>query len=720
MPRLMYPGLKLFSRKDDTSVINDKSKAEFEVHNNPSRKYSTKSNENSIRYFNSQINSWGNTPGALNDYSPTIVGTSTFDDSESDIRLLSQFWFTIIQKVFSHVPLRCDNAFIEELHFNIITLSDLNGLNRYVSPLKPQKSILDFPKHQQNWKNDLNYKTKQTSFGLVIRRDSPTFLVQNTLSYNYTVRNCLKIMYKLKGLRIEGRHQSKRIVIMVLIFLYLTFKQTQFRNQYLRYDYMKKLTSLLRSFNSWDALINQYHLQFKELHIESIFDNKTDQVETPYVLNVNQRKHTIQNLHEIISLNVDHLHYALIALIKSRLPYCNESALEEYCKLFDITIFDLEYSFEQKMTDISKKIKGVHTLRKFWLCCILAATRIKVEHGDITGNMGSSLFSNLSQLLYMEIDHETSDSFNSLAFQEQSNEIENVSHAVTSLISLLLRNKDLLHDITSERGVLMGRRNSANSHSKRQLFLISQSIDQLSQQVSELTTNYSKSEDNSLDSHVRDIISKMSSVKNSLEMKLQTKCIEEYKSAPSIRSTRRDISSSIHPKGFALDILRTPTLQSPTIDLKQDIEFTQVDNEDDYSSSDDKSYDNDTTFHLEQFIAATPNQRTVSVHYQSMKQLSDEQLQSQLTNQIMRFSAENKQSRENLRAEKSFELLKRCRKQKTKLMVNDIVNEGGLNDIAEDDYESANRTNDTQQTGGISNYGAEDGIPVLYNIEQFV
>ena len=718
MHQLQYPGLQLFTKSEHTSNARSRSLVESFESKSPSIKHATTINNYLSSSQNKHPNIWRNESFTLNDSSPTIVGDGSFGDSLSDNQNLTHFWYSVIQIVFSHVPQRNSSDFIEEINFNIIRLSDLNGLNRNISPLKPQKSVLDFPKRQRELMGGEFKNSKQTIFGRVIRQDLHTYLVKRTLRYNSIVIQCLMVIYKLKGLRGEIRRKSKRIVITVLILLYLAFQQTQFRIQYIRYNYMNKLVSLLNALNSLETLISQYHLHFKELHIDNIFINSNDAINSQHATNLNQKEVNIQHLHDIIELNADHLHFMFISLIKNKFPQCNGQIIEEYCKLFDISTFDLEFSLSHRVIDISEKIKSLQTLKKFWLCCLLATTRSRGLNNNRLVHSESMMIRTLSELLGVSPDDETFDFFSNINLHDFSHEIDDTLNTITSLTSLLLKNRYLLQDITPETNRTT-EQNQQDLISECQLFSINQTIDKLREQLSELPINCSMSGDLSFDGQLRTVVSKLASTKDYLDRKLLSKP-DNYHPTRSVKSGRRDISSASHSRGFALDVLRTPTLQTPTIDLKQEIEFTQIDNDDDYSSSDDRSNDYDTTFHLEQFIAATPNQRTVSVHYQSMKQLSDEQLQTQLTNEIMKFSAENKQSRENLRAEKSFELLKRCKNQSRK-NYSKITKDGVLGAIQEDNCETGNVTNNSQQDDGdISKFGTEEGIPVLYNIEQFV
>ena len=175
------------------------------------------------------------------------------------------------------------------------------------------------------------------------------------------------------------------------------------------------------------------------------------------------------------------------------------------------------------------------------------------------------------------------------------------------------------------------------------------------------------------------------------------------------RIVSRNVSgnrSSIYGKGLSLDVLRGPSPVDTTINLNRKVEFIKIDSNDEeddddlsdtneYISSNDECDNEDETI-IQCKVHHNPPDfkvRQNSVHYQSMKQLSDEQLQKQLQDKIFQFSAENKKSRENLRAEKSFELLKRCQ----------------------------TNQNDLQHKHSIDREHmclSEEGIAVLYNISE--
>jgi len=133
-------------------------------------------------------------------------------------------------------------------------------------------------------------------------------------------------------------------------------------------------------------------------------------------------------------------------------------------------------------------------------------------------------------------------------------------------------------------------------------------------------------------------------------------------------------------------------------------------------SSDDEYFNEDETIiQCEvQPNVETHTNRGMSVHYQSMRQLSDEQLQRQLQDKITKFSAENKKSRENLRAEKSFELLKRCRNHHNE-QLNFDKTKNAIHGQFDVDMTELNGKLDKEHHICVS----EEGIPILYNIREY-
>ena len=635
----------------------------------------------------------------FNDSSPTIVPESPFPNDPSYIGSISPYWNNIIQFVFKDIPYTSDPLFKEEFQYNIIGSSFLHDLNSHIHPLKPKCSLLDL---QNNYLNSVEKQNSViiTKYGKLTKEIRYNFKFDQTLNYGKTILNCLKIMHVLKDLSQNLQNKSKRIVIVVLLTIYLTFQQNCYRIHQTKMKSIRLIKKMISLFEYTDSLISQYHLHFKELHVkENIFSCKSKiKSYQPH----HSHNSSISRIRDILNSSTDQIFLKLNHILTKFIIHCNLNILQKYCEIFDITAVDLEICLSEPASSLTRKISNVNILRKFLFCCLLSITEDDVIPANMKYNEQKYDF--LKLFKYKQTMKHIYDEGKILECVNKS--LESLNNMMNAILSVLQENKFILN----EKEIPNVKISETNSwRLKKHSLKIEETLVMLENQIY-ILKKYGETNDELviIQSHLNKLLDITETIS------------DDSKSESELNTPQRIVSrnvsgnrSSVYGKGFSLDVLRGPSPVDTAINLNRKVEFVKIDNNDDededdlsdtneYSSSNDECDNEDETIIQCEVRCKLPDFkiRQKSVHYQSMKQLSDEQLQKQLQDEIFKFSAENKKSRENLRAEKSFELLKRCQTKQ-----NDPKNNNNL---------TAKELTFDREHICLS----EEGVAALYNISE--
>ncbi|KAG0659889.1 inheritance of peroxisomes protein 2 [Maudiozyma exigua] len=638
----------------------------------------------------------------FNDSSPTIVPESPFPNDPSYIKSISPYLNNVIQFVFNDIPDAYDPFFKEEFQYNIIGSSFLHDLNSHVHPLKPKSSILDLGKNCHN--SIENQKgVIITKYGKLTKEIKWTFKFDQTLNYNKTILACFKTMHILKTLPQHLQTKSKRIVIVVLITLYLTFQENCFRIHQTKIKSIQLIKKMVSLFEYMDGWISQYHLHFKELHVkENIFSLKSKTKRSGVDLSQNA---SISRIYDILNSSTDQIFFKLNYIIKEIMIRCNFNILQKYCEMFDIVTVDLEICLTEPANSLTRKISNINILRKFLFCCLLSITRDGLV--QVNKNYNEKPYDFLKLFNQNRGQDRVYDDGKIL--EHVNGSLKSLNDIMNTILLVLQENKYLLNEaevstVTAcNTDSLLLKKHSLKTHD---------TLETLENQINILKRYGDVTQELSdVKSHLNKLIRMVNTIPNDSGSDSELH-IPQHSVSRNVSGNR----SSVYGKGFSLDVLRGPSPLDTTINLNRKVEFVKIDssdNEDDilsdtneYMSSNEDNDNGDETIIQCEVHRTLPDFkiRQKSVHYQSMKQLSDEQLQRQLQDEILKFSAENKKSRENLRAEKSFELLKRCQTTPYDLKNN---NNSIDNLIAKD-----------MKFGSERMCLLEEGIAALYNISE--
>lgn len=656
---------------------------------------------------------------AFNDSSPTLVGGNTFDDVPEENNLIPHFWFNIINKVFEELPYGINDQFDEEFQYNIITSIFLHDLHGYGTLLKPKVSILDFLKNNSHQLNRQIRSTTPTKYGHIRRIQNSNFEIIETLDYSSVVLSCLKVLYRLKKLKRELRYQSKRIVIALLIIMYLVFQQKYFRIQYTKYKTIKVLKTALKSLEVLDKLFNQYHLRYKELNVNQKIDIPKQREFNMIHNNSHENLRTdVLIIEDLLSSTMDHLYFKLVSVLKNCLPFCQFATLNKYCDMFDITILDLHISIFQQRNFLAEKSENINTLIRFMLCCLLSMNRNAKQDNIPLVDVENTFRLNLTNIFGCNLDVGKCETPNEGEILNMINEnIENLCSATTTLISLLTDNRDILNKTINNYELIKVRVKFDESSIIKQMTTIENTLCKFEDQIKFLKNNNNYVETDELNDKKDRIMKRLHSCVENLSNRhnMENHVMDSNNQRNISGRNTSENRSSIYNRGFSLDVLKTlsSTSNDTSVNLNRKVDFISVESEDDMSSLEENIGEDVTNIDNNNLITTMQTTRHSSTHYQSMRQLSDEQLQRQLNNEIQKFSAENKKSKENLRTEKSFELLKRQRKQPTE-----------FHSSRQADYDFTWKDDGANTSRNIQRderqIASEETIPLLYKIEEFM
>ncbi|SMN19212.1 similar to Saccharomyces cerevisiae YMR163C INP2 Peroxisome-specific receptor important for peroxisome inheritance [Maudiozyma saulgeensis] len=724
MRQLYSPGLQLFMENDpnadilySTSNINKSLKA---TNKNDYSQATCVNNQDILASIKERDISLPKSVH-FNDSSPTIVSDSPYLTNHGFENFVSPFWNNIIESVFKDLPYNGDNQFIEEFKYNVISSSFLHDLNSYIHPIKPKSSILDFNNKDNEKLNKTIKLSKKTRYGKIAKKVNYRFVLIGTLDYSSTVFSCLKVMYSLKKLNKSLQRNTKRIVIVLLIFLYLSFQQTNLRVHCIRakcIEVIKEMTPLLENL---DTLISQYHLQYKELNIKKnsavLKENERLNLKNTLKNKSSIERTDISTIHDILHSTTDQMFFKINSTIRQWLTCCDFDNLSSYCEMFDVSPFELRICLTQHCSSLSQNISNIHILRKFLFCCLLSILNdSKIQSKTIDSNF---------QLKILRL-FKCSKNQKSI----RMNECSILNKVNSSLISLMDTTKILVSSLQENKSVFKMAQLDCfpsiittsydQTTIKRQQNLIYETLETLEDQI-EIIQKYNKSnyDFSSVENRLRHLINSVHDFHTDQISQIPQ---QSYSVSRNVSDTR----ASSYGKGFSLDVLRAPSPLDASLNLNRKVEFIKIansDEEDDggFVSSDENYYNEDETIIQCELQPTMENDtsRGISVHYQSMRQLSDEQLQRQLQDEILKFSAENKKSRENLRTEKSFELLKRCRKHNNEQLSFDdtktVINTNNGNVQSGKNNMKTNSNLDKNHHLCVS----EEGIPILYNIREY-
>lgn len=568
-------------------------------------------------------------PPVLNASSPTVVNGEWENHYRHEI--LNNRWYRLIDRVFGCFASASNDSFVEEFHYTVISCDLLNDSHPLRLPKVSAHGLL--PTKMEKKSNGIRIKTFPYMTSILL------------------VRRILNLLKSKNGCK-------RKIVIGLLITLYLTFQQEAYRLLFQRQNALKILNAMLRSLQKLRLLQHNFLAAHKEI------SNRND----------GKVSHFVKDL---LNSSLDLIYYSMLSFTEKLLPISDTSELSKYCEIYDATLPELYYRLTEPAHDVESRWSRLKLMTSLMLCCLLSQNHN--DNGD-TFSFNSEIRNFLGKL-FPHYDHDYN--FRQKSSINESSRLTlittNMQHLqnLTASITLsMLRHTELINNC--HRSIPNAR--SLKRYSKFYLppehkpVPSSQKVSTTLQNLRELeklliSTNEETAEtDDSVNKLVRQRLVDLSSMwKNNHD---------DVETASNSKKNRISITK-FGNRGLSLDVLQNPTksttrcggphLQLPP-KLDNQISFTAVDDaQSDIELDSDNELQRIETTNIgydEEIINNNKRLRSsdktlIDNRIAKFKSLSDEELKRKLNEGISKFAQENKQGRQKLRNQKSFELLRK-------------------------------------------------------------
>ncbi|CAL9735511.1 inheritance of peroxisomes protein 2 [Monosporozyma servazzii] len=660
----------------------------------------------------------------LNEYSPTVVDGELFDNqahhpNNNDIIFNDS---TSISQQIDRIKndLRGDkyNQFNDEFRYQIVSSHILNDCTPSIQKLQIKRSILDLRRSTDfkdqwvldhlmgnNWENVVNIKFSR----LILR--------------------CCQVFISLKKCQLTGNARQKSFMLLSNAF-YLIHKVKQQVYNMSKYKLMLSLKEFLKRLEDCDMLIHKFLLNYKTLRNSHIFE------ESSSIKEYSSDNETFYLVKNLITSSLDCLFFSLRYNLEKILPLTNKESLSKYTDIYGINPTDLRYFLNSEIKNLNDKADRVNITQKFLLCCLLSIS-FQIDN-SVNSDEFPNAFDNIFSLKFAPSSDPKTTKDILKNCEVITREVTNLANSMQSTVSLLINYKDFLNQTTAQYDISTI---TSHDYAKTPRY---QAIRLLNEVESKLLLVTDAKEKSLIQNRINEILD--TTLFNDDNNENERFSYESNNKCHLLnQSTYRNTSTSLHKsnRGFSLDILKhNQDLSSSShkgphvINLNEKVEFTKIDNtmvlsdtEDVYEEryidrhkhtiysdyEDDvgtpfslksqlgsaKRYANMTTTNFDQ----TPEHVGKSQHYETLHKLSDEELSLKLNEKIINFGSKNKMGKNQLRAQKSFELLKR----------QDKVSH------PHQAYHSSRLHNTKQHIRNITGpLSTEDTIPIIYEMREFM
>lgn len=627
----------------------------------------------------------------LHDYSPTVVGSESFDKFDlGEKTQVVDFWTGIIEGIFKDLCYDNDGQFHEEFQYVVISSDFLNDPEGFRFSFTGKKSIMDFHKSSQVRKP---WTTIPTKYGRLTVSLPSKFLLRRTFNYSETILLVLRVLRGLNRLK-RVNERSGRIVATLLIVTYLAIQQNNFHAQYTRYKALLVLKAMLTALQELSALSHMYQIKLKELRIYKPL--------TTSIPNCGLDT-TISKIGDLLSSCLDLLFYRLKVVIQHLIHLCSTASLAKYCDIYNLEMSDLFHYFSAVAIEVEEKVKRVHIAKKFMLCTLLSFDYDSEAYDTSMGNFLSKAFPDYdyNSELMPNIDIISK-------YTIVTENIQNLKELVVQLTSSLKNHKSVLFatgETPPESVSSLDDQYNVNGPCKnRQLYITLHSLRKL---------------ENTLIASENDEISP--AVRKTVRVQLK-QLLSMWQSHDTNKADKRLTSIPSPNPGFSLDVLKRRSSQftnrlsdEEKPRLRGKVSFEQVD-----ETHSDIEYDFNFE-NREQKIVFEAGNDSIHPEYtakagldatqkdQQLRGLSDEELRRKLDERISKFAVENRKGRDKLRTQKSFELLKQQKGKST-------VKLHRQTSIMSDGFAPDDKSRSPHQP----KLSSEDSIPVLYELEELL
>lgn len=594
--------------------------------------------------------------------SPTVVNerAGTLQQSAE----VGDFWTAAVQKVFHELPFHSNSLFLEEFHYAVVSSDLLGDSSRW----KFSDTVNNPDQQNESWGSPLQLhinspnKFSSTKYGRMKSTSINRFCLKSRFQYMTTFFYVRKTLGHLK--RVRG--PRRRILATLLIVLRLMFRQEYLKARYTKHKALATLKSILCSLKRLGLLQSNYFAASKEAWSQS-----------------STRIRAVMT--DLLNSSLDLLYYSMENVTKELLPVCDTAELSKYCGIYDVALPDLFYRLTEPAADVDSRMARVKVMRKFMLCCLLSQNHERLVCDLPMCNLLRKIFSNCisNQNPHInELDR----------LKLVTSNLQELQNLTLSLTTSMLKHTELLN----LRGGSTGQEQPTKRYSK---LYLPRNDKVIRTQSSVPGTNPHKLS-TTLHS-LRDlerllIVSNEDTAANELSTKLIRRKLREllgiWQDGCDVEIYKKQQRSSVNKygnRGLSLDVVKNPIdvnlacgrpRKPPKLD--DEIDITNVEDEpsdmeldSDYedfrtapvaaryegseSGDDNVNHNDDYTDYDETMRKHRSSERTF-IDYQTerFRGLSDKELKDKLAEGILKFAEENRQGRQKLRTQKSFELLR--------------------------------------------------------------
>lgn len=601
--------------------------------------------------------------------SPTVI-----NDSEWEYQLENpNKWYQLIDGVFSQLPFAANEHFLEEFHYTVVSSDLLNASNSWRLSKMPTGGLL--PK---------------------IAQVGPRIVRVRNFPYMTTLLHVRKILNRLKF----SSGAKKRVVITLLITLHLTYQQELYKLQSLSRNALSTLKSLLDSLQRLTILQHNYFAAHREISNQSGCDR----------IGIVVR--------DLLGSGLDLLFYSMTNVVQDLLSISNSSELSKYCEIYDVPLSELYYRLTEPANDMESRWARLKVIRSFMLCCLLSQNHF----GSGVGNNSTCDLEICNFLRKVFPNYNLTQ--NSLINQSNrmkllTTNMQQLQNLTISMTVSMLRHTELINN----------RRNSvsnARSTKRYSKFYLPPEDKRLSSQSPiclSTTLNGLRELEKLLIVTNGDTTTSDSTI--ALVRQKLTDLLALWKNDDSGENVNQGRKNGVSKtkfgnRGLSLDVVQNPRESvikcgGPHLDLPKlndQVAFTAVED-----TQSDVELDSD--YELQRTAATETSNDEEAVNTRKrlrssdktlidqriakFKSLSDEELRLKLEEGISKFAQENKKGRQQLRSQKSFELLRKPQN-------NEFMSvQGALRQISSASEITLNNTFSTEET-----------IPMYYELQKIL
>ncbi|KAK5781086.1 hypothetical protein RI543_001477 [Arxiozyma heterogenica] len=539
------------------------------------------------------------------------------------------------------------------------------------------------------------------------------------------------------------------------------------------------LKEFLNKLENCDMVIHKFLLNYKTLQTYNIFDQESFLKQNSHDKNncgANIHDHNTSNNNSFLSIfiknllksHLDQFFYIFRYELELILPLTDENSLSKYIEIYGIKLSDLKYYLNTDIQHLNEKAYRVTITQKFFLCCLLSISFHERTNKD-KNNRNTELYYifNINFLDKNYCYSTSNDKIGSVLKQYESltGILHGLSMSLESISNSLINYKNFLN-LETEATL---NNTYINNEVTDELFEVTKLVNELDSKLTFLKDDIFKYCNNNDQNKV--LMNKLQHLLFTIHDTLNFEnSIYNYSSKPN-QQVKRIVSAPMNKsnRGFSLDIVKhnldiysnlyqSDSSKASKINLSNESEFTHIhtksmsNNIENVSEMTHTTKSNSVFYNDENEDTCVPSDLSTPIqsptiygkvlskinithnqnhdndrklyHYESLQKLSDEELRHKLNEKIINFANENKLGKNKLRAQKSFELLKKQQNKKTQTFPSTILSFSTYpkNLYSKKNTNVVNQDNTNVNNGRtISNsFSTEDTIPIIYEIKELI